>query len=346
MLSRIPGFLLVLVLLGALLQGTRILLAPLAAALLLAFLLYPLNRWLMKKGLNRTLAVLIPMAGLMVAGALPVFLLVEQAAAFLREWPALRQELLASLNDFSLFLNQRFSVSLERQLQWLNDTLGNAGNELLPWLGNTVTSFTELLFFLLIVPLFTALILYYRARLVAGLIALTGQRYAALTREVLQQSILSYFNFVKGMVVVYVAVGLLNSAGLALVGLPYPLLLGFVAAVLTFIPYVGIMSASLLPIAMAWVNFQSPWYPLAVVGVFAVVQVLEAYVIFPWAVGSRLQINPLMMLIFIIAGGILWGAIGMILVVPFLGIFKLVADRVPEMHAFSVLLGTDAPAGK
>ena len=140
------------------------------------------------------------------------------------------------------------------------------------------------------------------------------------------------------MALVYLIVGLLNSIGLAIIGIPHPFMFGFIASILTFIPYVGIMISSLLPIAVSWITFDSIWYPVGVIVVFAIVQILEAYVIFPFAVGNRLKINTLVIIIMITAGGILWGAAGMILFIPFISIIKLIADRNPSLKSLSLLL--------
>ena len=144
------------------------------------------------------------------------------------------------------------------------------------------------------------------------------------------------------MLIVYVVVGILNSIGLLLLGVPYAILFGFIASVLTFVPYVGIMVGSLLPMAMAWLTYDSVWYPLAVVAIFAFVQYLEANVIFPFAVSSRLNVNTMAMLIAIFTGGLLWGMAGMILFVPFIGILKLIADHNPKWKTYSMILGNSA----
>ena len=155
-------------------------------------------------------------------------------------------------------------------------------------------------------------------------------------------SIESYYNFIKGMLVVYLIVGILNSVGLYLLGIPHAFLFGFIASILTFIPYVGILVASLLPISITWITYNSIWYPLGVVGIFMLVQYLEANLIFPLAVSSRLKINALVTIVVIIAGGIIWGVAGMILFIPFLGILKLVADRTPSLKTLALILGGDS----
>jgi predicted PurR-regulated permease PerM len=135
---------------------------------------------------------------------------------------------------------------------------------------------------------------------------------------------------------------LLNSLGLLVLGIPHAFLFGFIASILTFIPYVGIMVGALLPVTIAWATNDSVWYPIGVIGVFAFVQYLEANVIFPFAVSNRLKVNTLVVLLAIFAGGLLWGVSGMILFVPFVGIAKLIADHDPRLANLSLALGTGA----
>jgi predicted PurR-regulated permease PerM len=75
-----------------------------------------------------------------------------------------------------------------------------------------------------------------------------------------------------------------------------------------------------------------------VVAIFTFVQYLEANIIFPVAVSYRLQVNTLFVVLAIVAGGLIWGAAGMILFVPFLAILKLIAEKVSGWQMLAVLL--------
>jgi predicted PurR-regulated permease PerM len=157
-------------------------------------------------------------------------------------------------------------------------------------------------------------------------------------KKMLNDSIHTYFNFIKGMALVYLIVGILNSIGLFLLGIPNAILFGFVASILTFIPYVGITIGALLPITISWLLYDSLWYPLGVIAVFVFIQVLEANVIFPLVLSHHLKINALAAIVVIVMGGLLWGAAGMILFLPFIAIFKLVIEHVDKNHPMAILL--------
>jgi predicted PurR-regulated permease PerM len=182
------------------------------------------------------------------------------------------------------------------------------------------------------------LILYHRGALVHVLYAIFSSHKKETIHEILVETIHAYYNFIKGMLLVYLIVGILNSIGLTIIGIPHPFLFGFIASILTFIPYVGIIISSLLPITVSWITFNSIWYPLGVILVFSIVQIMEAYIIFPFAVGGRLKINTLVIIVMIIAGGIIWGAAGMIVFIPFISIVKLIADRTEGLKTLSMLL--------
>ncbi len=312
---------------------------PLSFSLLIGFILYPVCKWMETKGINKGIAIVICILGvtLLVGGI--IYLLVAQFSEFLQEWQSLRLKLAETVNQLSIFISERFDISLEKQNDFINNTLNNSGSQAFSILRNTAYSLSESVFFLLMIPVFSALILFHRQMLSNALYELFPPERKNTIHEILVETIHEYYNFIKGMLVVYLIVGLLNSIGLWIIGVPNPFLFGFIASILTFIPYVGIMISSLLPIAVSWITYNSIWYPLAVIAVFSIVQVLEAYIIFPFAVGSRLKINTLVIIIVVIVVGILWGSAGMILFIPFISIVKLIADRTPSLKTLSVLLG-------
>lgn len=328
-----------IVLASLILYFGRTLFIPLSFALLIGFILYPICKWMEKKGFDKGIAIVISILGVtLLAGAI-VYLLFAQLSEFLQEWQSLRVKLTETINQLSLFVTERFDISTEKQLDFINNTLNNSGSQAFSMLRNTAYSVSESLFFLLMIPVFSALILFHRQMLSNALYELFPPERKNTIHEILIETIHAYYNFIKGMLLVYLIVGLLNSIGLLIIGVPHPFLFGFIASILTFIPYVGIMISSLLPIAVSWITYNSFWYPLGVIVVFSIVQALEAYIIFPFAVGSRLKINTLVIIIVVIAGGILWGAAGMILFIPFISIVKLIAERTPSLKTLSVLLG-------
>ena len=137
---------------------------------------------------------------------------------------------------------------------------------------------------------------------------------------------------------VYIIVGVLNSFGLLALGIKHAILFGMLTAIMTIVPYVGIIISAMLPISVAFLTKDSLWYPLAVIGVFSFVQYLEANVIFPKVVGAQLNVSTWATLVAIIAGGIVWGVAGMVLFIPFVAILKIITDHLEEGKSINILL--------
>ena len=325
------------VLVSVILYFGKNILIPLSFSLLISFILYPVCKWLEKKGVSKTGAIAISLFGLTILIVSVFYLLFLQIASFSNEWQSLSIKLTETASQLGVYIEEQFGMNSEKQLGFIKNFTSNF--EIMSLLKNATSSLTATAFNLILFPVFSALLLYHRHLLAVVLYQLFPSYKKETIHEILIETIHEYYNFIKGMGLVYLIVGLLNSIGLLIIGVPHPFLFGFIASILTFIPYVGIIISSLLPITVSWVTFNSIWYPIGVVLVFTIVQLLEAYIIFPMAVGNRLKINTLVIIVVIILGGIIWGAVGMILFIPFTSILKLIADRTESLKTVSLLLG-------
>ena len=269
----------------------RTFLIPLSFAMLISFILYPICAWMESKSISRMTAILFSMSIVLLLGASIIVLLVYQFISFLSEWPALKLKLLEAIEQISGFLLETFGLSRVKQNQLLNEIFNQSSGNILVIIRQTITTYSLSLVLLILVPIYSTLILFYRRRLVKAVYMIFPIESRVGIRTILGQTITAYYNFIKGMGIVYFIVGTLNSIGLLLLGVPHAIFFGYAAAILTFIPYVGIIVGSLLPIGMSWITYNSIWYPVGVVLLFTFVQYLEANLIFPLAVSNKLKIN-------------------------------------------------------
>ena len=274
---------------------------------------------------------------IMVAAIVVVF--INQAMQFANMWPEFVKKIDGLQDEIRVYLTDVIHIAPEKQDEWLNSLLNDLPSSALDIIQGTLIASSVSLILILLIPLYSGLMLYHRSMLLTAFLRLFPDYKAEEVSDLLSNAVHTFYNFIKGMILVYLAVGILNSIGLAIIGVPNPVFFGFVASILTFIPYIGITIGAIIPATIAWIQYDSFLYPLGVIAVFTVVQILEANVIFPVAVGNRLHINTLVTLIVIIAGGVIWGVAGMILFIPFIAILKLIADKAEGMEALSILLG-------
>lgn len=326
---------------AVLLYFGRSIFIPFSFALLISFISYPVCAWLEKKGVGRITAIIISISFFLLLGLCLLAVLVYQFMSFLEEWPLLQIKLSQSISELSQLLISVFGITKGQQENFISSISVSSGSNLLSVLTSTISASVLSMVMFILVPVYTILILYYRRYWVKVLYHIFPTEGKENLRKIIELTIKAYYDFIKGMALVYLIVGVLNSIGLLVLGVPHAILFGFIASILTFIPYIGIIAGSLLPITVAWITYDSFWYPLGIVAIFTFVQYLEANVIFPFAVSNRLNVNALVMLLAIFTGGVLWGVAGMILFVPFVGIVKLIADYSPRWKTISMILGTE-----
>ncbi|MDN5205050.1 AI-2E family transporter [Fulvivirgaceae bacterium BMA10] len=339
--DRILKGLLYLIVVGAILHFGQALFIPLSFAILISFILYPFCKWLERHKVPFVLAIFIGLVLFSFILLIILGLLIRQLVLFTQKWPQLQEKLMISVDDLNVTLKEWGFHFMDEEKGVIGNILYYISNDVIPRIPDALYSSSISMVLFIIIPVYVVLILIYKDLLVKFLYEVTPKSWNIHIKKILPDVIITYYNFIKGMAIVYLIVGILNSIGLLILGIPHAIFFGFIASILTFVPYVGITIGALLPIAVAWLTYDSIWYPVGIIIVFVVVQVLEANVIFPVAVSNRLKINALVTLVVIIAGGIVWGAAGMILFLPFTAIIKLIADQIPELKSLSILLGTN-----
>lgn len=307
---------------------------PLFFGLLTAIVLVPVCRRLEKNGASRYLAILICLLIVTVLIAALVLLLLWQVNMLQKDAPAIMAKASVFIHQLQQQAAAKFGIEQVQINLGERLTAGAAGI-----LGVVFSVASSTFFMLFMIPIYTALFLYHRNVFVRFLQSVVPAKHKHQLDDILNETIHTYFNYIKGMVLVYIVVGVLNSIGLLALGVRHAILFGMLCAVMTIIPYLGLIISSLLPITVVWMDTGNVIYPIGVVALFTFVQYLEANVIFPKVVGTQLNVSTFAILVAIIAGGIVWGVSGMVLFIPFAAILKIISDNIEELKPLNILLG-------
>jgi len=327
---------------GVILYVGKTLFIPLSFGLLIAIVMYPVCKWLEQKRWPKALAITASLSIVILLFILLLLLLVWQVMVFWQDWPQISVKLATVLTDMQNRMAAQLGITLDVQAAWLRNMMMNTSGIAGKILSGTFNTAASTLFMLFMIPVFAALFLYHRRIFVSYLRLVTPAAYRDQLNIILKEVVRTYFNYIRSMVLVYLIVGILNSIGLLALGIRHAILFGMLTAIMTIIPYIGIVASALLPISVAWITKGSIWYPVGIVGIFAFVQYLEANVIFPRVVGTHLNVSTWATLLAVLAGGILWGVSGMVLFIPFVAILKIISDHVEDWKGVNILLSRAA----
>ncbi|USQ15463.1 AI-2E family transporter (plasmid) [Legionella lytica] len=241
------------------------------------------------------------------------------------------------------WLVELLGIGLEQQVALLKDALNALLKNSVSFMNSTLQTTTNFItsFVIFIISLF--FILYYRAFLVSFLYkTIKSLHHAKLTKtlNMIQEVVSSY---VLGVLFVILIVATLNILGLFALGIPNAIFFGVMAAVLTLIPYIGILLGALLPMFFALFTKDSFWYPIGVLLVFMLVQFFEGNFLTPNIVGRQVSINPFAAILGLIVGGMLLGFTGIMFALPVLAIIKVVCDNISGLKQMGYLIGNPPP---
>lgn len=308
----------------ALLWLFRGILLPFVAGMAVAYFLDPLADRLEAAGLSRTAATSVITAVffvvLIVAIVLLAPLLAQQVTGFMGRLPGYITDLEAVVLPWLSAYAERLDPA---QVADIIDGLKQLAGGMVRWLtdvmegllrgGLALLSLASLLFI-------TPVVAFYLLRdwdvMVAKVDGWLPRRNAAAIRLCAAEIDRTLAGFVRGQATVCLLLGLFYGVGLSLVGLEFGFIVGLATGILSFVPYFGMLAGFLVGIGLAVAQF-SEWVPIGLVAlVFAVGQVLEGNFLTPKLVGGRVGLHPVWVMFALLAGGAVFGLVGVMLAVP------------------------------
>lgn len=335
----------VLFILGVVLHELSSVLLPFVIALFLAFVFKPLVLWLERHRVPTVLSLLIVVA--IVGGILSLISLMVYSSvdSFLGNLPTYQARLAA--------LNKRVTESVA----WIVQRAGGDPKKvnLAGMLEiSTVTSVAATSLSSLISILSNGfLVLLFLLFLLAGAGELNGKIKRALTSDHADRvsSIISNIDkqvrqYLVTKSIVSLLIGATTTAILLLFGVDFALLWGLLAFLLNFVPNVGSLVATVFPVVIALLQFDSFTTPLLLLLVLVVTHNIIGNVIEPKLMQFSLNLSPVLILVMLIFWGWLWGIWGMILAIPVTSTIKIVCENVDTLKPVAVLMSGTIPAAE
>jgi predicted PurR-regulated permease PerM len=341
-----------LVVFVALLVLLKSILLPFVAGMAIAYLLDPVCDRLERMGASRILATTIVTVIFAIVVVLLLLLIVplaiQQAIAFLGSLPDFIARTQDRLLPYYIELQQRLDLPDAAELGEIASTrLGTAFSWLAGLLEGVVgqgLALANLLSLIFITPVVTFYLLRDWDRLVARLDDLLPRDHAIVIREQVSLVNQSLAGFARGQSMVCLTLALYYSISLLIVGLPFGVVVGLIAGLLAFIPYVGSLTGFAVSMAIAIGQFDNWWSVGLVAIIFAVGQALEGNFLTPKLVGDRIGLHPVWIIFALLSGGALFGFVGLLLAVPVAAVIGvLVRFSIAHYRASKLYLGTHPP---
>lgn len=316
-------------------------LAPLVFGLLFAMLLLPLAHFFESKlHLPRSIASIFSVLLLVLTLSLILYLVGAQVGTLADDWPLFKQQVLSSLNDLQHWISMKFHFRIKQQ----NAYLDNATSKLLATgssvVGTAVLSISSLVFFMVFIMFDTFFLLYYRRLIVRFLVSVFKEENAVTVYDIIAHIQSRLRQYILGLVLEMVIVAGATCLALWILGVKYAILLGLITGLFNIIPYIGILTALLLSALVTFATAGATKL-LIVSGTILGIHLIDANVLLPVIVGSKVRLNALITVLGVIVGESIWGITGTFLAIPVIAMTKIVFDRIEPLKPWGMLLGDE-----
>ena len=309
-----------IVVLAVILWAVGDVLLPFVVGGAIAYLSDPIADRLERWHLSRVTATIVIALGALVVFTLISLLLiptlVSQATDLFKLAPEIARNVQGFLTETFPSLQDENSP-VRRALLGLGEMIQSRAGELINSVVTSALSVINVVVFIVVTPVVAVYLLLDWDRMIATIDDLLPRDHAPVIRQLASEIDTTLSAFVRGMGTVCLILGTYYAVALMIVGLNFGLVVGFIAGLITFIPYLGALIGGALAIGLALFQFWGDWPMIGVVvGIFVVGQMAEGNVLTPKLVGSSVGLHPVWLLLALSVFGGLFGFVGMLIAVP------------------------------
>ena len=307
----------------------------------IAYCLDPIADRLERLGLSRVAAVavitLVATLTFILLFLLVIPALVQQTAQLIETAPDVFNRLQKALTTrFPELMDE--TSTIRQQLIAIGETIQSKGGELVNGVLSSALGLINMLIFLVVVPVVAFYLLLDWDNMTAKIDEMLPRDHLPVVRRLASQVDKTLASFIRGQGTVCLILGTYYAISLMLAGLNFGLVVGFIAGLVSFIPYIGALVGGVLAIGLALFQFWGDWVSIGIIGgIFMVGQFLEGNILTPKLVGNSVGLHPVWLLFALSVFGSLFGFVGMLVAVPVAAMIGVFARYGIEQYKDSLL---------
>ncbi|MCF8235922.1 MAG: AI-2E family transporter [Bacteroidales bacterium] len=337
---RFLVFLLSTILVVYILIQAREYLYPIILGFLFSYLLLPIAAALEKRNVPRILANLISiLIGVVIISGF-VFFVYSQVSVLLEDFPEIKKQASKNVNEIVATINEFLGMDDHELKDILNKRVNNIFTSSSNFLSKVFTATTGTVVKIGLMPVYVFLFLYYRTKIAVFFLKVVPDDKRHVVVKIMKEIAEVTKKYMGGVFAVVAILCVLNSTGLWIIGMDYPIVLGVLSALFNFIPYFGTLIGGFVPLTYAILAASSPVFVFRVIILFIIIQFTENNILTPNISGGAVKINPMVTIFSIVAAGMVWGIPGMFAIIPLMGMLKIVLANLPDTQSYAFLIGT------
>jgi len=318
-------------------------LIPFSIAVLLSMVMLPVSNKLQRWGFSRGLAVLASDLIILAFCSFIIFVVGLQVSQIADDWPQYEKKIQPKIEQAEQFISRETGIGIDELKEKIDKTKDQAGSKNLK--PGTISSFIQKFFSFagdfLLVFIYIFFLMYYSRKFRNSILGFVPEQEREKAKKIIDAAGRVSQQYLFGRFILILILTVLYAVGLGIVGIKQAILVSLIAAILSLIPYIGNMVGYGIALLMGMLTSGGTGAIIGVSIVFAVAQFVESYILEPFIVGERVDLNPTLTIIGVVALGMVWGLAGMVMAIPVMGILKVISDNVPALQPLGYTLGNE-----
>jgi predicted PurR-regulated permease PerM len=322
-------------------QGKQ-LLSPLIFSCLFSILLLPLASFMEKKfRFRRGLASILSVLMLLAAVSTIIYIVGVQMSNLADDWPQFKMQLNNSYSEIQHWIAVKFHINASKQLTYVKSATSKVLDSGTEVVGVTLISLSSFLLFLVFTFIYTFFFLTYRRIIMHFLVSVFLEENSLVVHDIVEQVQQILRKYIIGLLIEMCVVSVVVCIAFWVLGIKYAVLLGLITGLFNIIPYIGIFTAMLISVLVTFATAASAGKLLLVITTLVITHLVDSNILLPVIVGSKVKINPLITVLGVVIGEMIWGISGMFLSIPVIAVSKIIFDRIETLKPWGILLGEE-----
>lgn len=324
-------------------------LMPFIASMVLAYLADPLTNYFQRLGMKRPFAVSLVFLVLLIVLTASLLIFIPLVIQQIKQLGEVMPDMFMWIeNVLAPQVQEWTGYDLRAELINVREVLvenwRDAGGYLaqaLGQIGRSGMAFMTWITYIALIPVVTFYLLLDWKRMLRNLASLVPRQWTDDTFRLARRCDEVLSSFLRGQLLVMLCLGVIYATGLTVMGLNFGLLIGFVAGLVSFVPFLGFIVGIAVALIVALFQFGTWWAVLGVIVVFSIGQAAESVILQPKLLGDKIGLHPVAVIFAVLAGGNLFGFTGVLLALPVAAVFMVLLRELNDRYKHSTFYNAE-----
>lgn len=299
----------------------------------------PIGKWFERRGLTRAISSLLCVFIFIIAACTMVLVFSGQVSNLAQDVTGMHERTTHIMGDIRQYVSNSLGMHEDRLVVSPEQQQAESALNAKKMVTVIMSSVMDVLSVTALIVVYLFLFMFFRIHIKNFVLKLAPIPGRIKTERMMQNASRVAQQYLTGMGMMVIILFVLYYIGYSIIGLKYAIFFAIFCALIQLVPLIGNVTGTLLTIVLAFLQGAGINMVIGIIITYSIIQFIQLYLLEPVIIESEVNINPLFIILVLIAGEMIWGIPGLVLALPILGILKIFCDNLEPLQPIGFLIG-------